>query len=161
LPQLRRCSRAAAAGAIALSAALTACGSGGSPEAEVTKSVRNWTAALSEGDGDAACERMTLAGQRELAGFAESFAGTTPADDCATNVKRFTRKINPQVARQTLDADVADVKVDGAAATVTMANGGPSQLRLVKGGDGEWRIDQAFAHGWRLIGAPNYAQGFR
>lgn len=136
------------------------CGSEGSPEEEVTKSVRNWTAALSEGDGGAACDRMTTAGRVELARFASSFAGTQPAADCPTNVKRFQKKLSPQVQRQTLDADVDDVRVDGAVAIVRMAHGGPTQVRL-REEDGEWRVDEAFRHGWRLIGSPNYAQGFR
>jgi len=153
--------RPSAAFALAGLTVLTACGSTGSPEAEVTKSVRNWTAALTGGDPKGACGHMTTAGQQELARFAEGFARTVPSADCPTNVKRFVKTINPQVQRQTLDADVADVKVDGSTATVTMANGGPSELRLVKGDDGKWRIDQAFAHGWKLIGAPNYSQGFR
>ena len=123
--------------------------------------MRNWTAALSEGDGRSACSRMTFAGRTELARFARTFAQTTPTADCATNVRRFTRKLSPQVQRQTLDADVASVRIDGDVATVRMANGAPTQLRLLKGDDGEWRVDEAFRHGWRLIGAPNYAQGFR
>jgi hypothetical protein len=159
LPRLRRSSRAAAA-AIAVGAALTACGDNGSPEEEVTKSVRNWTAALSEGDGDSACTPMTIGGRVELARFAQNFAGTAPTADCAANVKRFTRKLSPQVQRQTLDADVDDVKIDGSVAIVRMDDGGPTQLRLRKEGD-DWRVDEAFRHGWRLIGAPNYAQGFR
>jgi hypothetical protein len=137
------------------------CGSTGSPEAEVTKSVRNWTADLTGGNAKGACSRMTTAGQQELARFAEAFAQTSPSADCPTNIRRFLKKINPQVARQTLDADVARVKVEGSTATVVMANGGPSQVELVKGDDGKWRVDRAFAHGWRLIGAPNYSQGFR
>jgi hypothetical protein len=140
---------------------LSACGDDGSPEQEATKSVRDWTAALAEGNGTAACERMTDAGGSELARSAKAFAKTVPAGDCATNVKRFTRKLSPQVRRQTLDADVDDVKVDGSVATVRMANGGPAQVRLVREDDGEWRVDQAFRHGWRLVGAPNYAQGVR
>ena len=126
----------------------------------MTKSVRNWTAALSEGNGDAACELMTTAARTELARFAEAFAQTAPAGDCATNVARFQRKLSPQVQRQTLDADVDSVRIDGGVAVVRMANGGPTQLRL-REEDGKWRVDQAFRHGWRLIGAPNYAQGFR
>jgi hypothetical protein len=157
LPQLRRCSKAAA---LALSALLGACGSEGSPEEEVTKSVRNWTAALSEGDGASACALMTDGGRIELARFAQGFAHTAPTADCPTNVKRFTRKLSPQVQRQTLDADVDDVKIDGSLAIVRMADGGPTEIRLRKA-DGEWRVDQAFRSGWRLIGAPNYAQGFR
>ena len=126
----------------------------------MTKSVRNWTAALSEGDGSAACGLMTTAAKVELADFAQTFAKTAPAADCATNVARFQRKLSPQVQRQTLDADVDSVRVDGAVAVVRMAHGGPTRLRL-REEDGEWRVDQAFRHGWRLIGAPNYAQGFR
>ena len=140
--------------------ALAACGTEGSPEEEVTKSVRNWTAALSEGDGKAACDLMTDAGRTELARFAQTFAQTRPAADCRTNLKRFHAKLSPQVQRQTHDADVDSVRVDGDVANVRMADGGPSQLRLRKE-DGNWHVDQAFTHGWRLIGAPNYAQGFR
>ena len=140
---------------------LPACGGDGSPAEEVTKSVRNWTAALSEGDGKSACERMTTAGRFELARFAEAFAQTAPAADCATNVRRFTRKLSPQVQRQTLDADVDEVKIDGSVATVRMDRGGPTELRLLREDDGEWRVDQAFRHGWRLIGAPSNGQGVR
>ena len=136
-------------------------GSEGSPEAEVTKSVRNWTAALSEGDGEAACALMTTAGRVELARFSQAFAKTSASGDCATNVDRFQGKLSPQVQRQTLDADVDYVRVDGSVAVVRMANGGPTQVRLRLEEDGKWRVDQAFRHGWRLIGAPNYAQGFR
>jgi hypothetical protein len=139
---------------------LAACGSQGSSEEEVTKSVREWTAALSEGNGPGACQRMTAAGRLELARFAQGFARTAPAADCPTNLKRFHAKLSPQVQRQTLDADVDDVRVDGSTAIVRMANGGPNQLRLLRE-DGEWRVDQAFQHGWRLIGSPNYAQDVR
>lgn len=104
---------------------------------------------------------MTAAGRIELARFAQTFAKTTPAVDCPTNIRRFTKKLSPQVARQTLDADVDDVKIDGAVAVVRMADGGPTQIRLRREEDGEWRVDEAFRHGWRLIGAPNYALGFR
>ena len=148
------------AGALALGAALTACGDNGSPEEEVTKSVRNWTAALSEGDGDSACALMTGGGRIELARFAQTFAHTAPTADCSANVKRFARKLSPQVQRQTHDADVDDVKIHGSLAIVRMADGGPTEIRLRKEG-GEWHVDQAFRSGWRLIGAPNYAQGFR
>ncbi len=126
----------------------------------MTKSARNWTAALSEGDGKAACDRMTTAGRVELARFAQGFAQTQPAADCPTNVKRFHSKLSPQVQRQTLDADVDSVRIDGKVAIVRLAHGGPTQLRLREAG-GEWRVDEAFRHGWRLIGAPNYAQGVR
>jgi hypothetical protein len=139
---------------------LAACGSQGSPEAEVTKSVRNWTAALSGGDGRAACDLMTTAGRVELARFAVSFARTATDASCQTNVKRFHARLTPQVQRQTLDADVDAVQVDGDTATVRMANGGPTELRL-RLQDGTWRVDQAFRHGWRLVGAPSYALGVR
>src|SRR4051794_41832780 len=102
---------------------------------------------------------MTVASQQELARFAQGFARTVPSADCLTNVKRFVKKINPQIARQTLDADVADVKVDGSTATVTMANGGPGQPRPGEGGDGKRRIDEAVRHRWRPIVGPNHAPG--
>ena len=136
---------------------LVACGS---EEEEVAKSVRNWTAALSGGDGKGACDLMTTAGRVELARFAQGFAKTQPAADCPTNIKRFQRKLSPQVQRQTLDADVDDVRVDGDTAIVRMANGGPTQVRLRKEG-GEWHVDEAFRYGWRLLGAPSYAMPFR
>ena len=153
--------RARAITAAALAAlAIAACGSRGSAEAEVTKSVRNWTAALSEGDGEAACDLMTAAGRAELARFAAVFAKTAPAADCASNLRRFHAKLSPQVQRQTTDADVAAVRVDGDVATVRMEDGGPARIRLRREG-GEWHVDEAFRRGWRLVGAPSYAQGFR
>ena len=81
---------------------------------------------------------MTTAGRTELARFAESFAQTEPVADCATNAARFQKKLSLQVQRQTLDADVDSVRIDGAVAVVRMANGGPTQLRL-REQDGEWR----------------------
>jgi hypothetical protein len=150
----------AALAACCAAVVVAACGSTGSPEEEVTKSVREWTAALSEGDGEGTCARMTAGGQTELARFAQTFAQTAPAAACPANVKRFHAKLSPQVQRQTLDADVDDVRLDGDVAVVRMARGGPTQVRLRRE-DGKWRVDEAFRHGWRLIGAPNYAQGFR
>ena len=149
-----------ASAAAILALAVAACGTEGSAEEEATKSVREWTTALSEGNGRGACDRMTPAGRIELARFAQDFAGSRPAADCAANIKRFQSKLSPQVRRQTFDADVDSVEVDGDTAIVRMDHGGPAQIRLLRQ-DGAWRVDEAFREGWRLLGSPSYGMGVR
>ena len=134
---------------------LAACGSEGSTEEEVTKSVRHWTAALSEGDGRAACRRMTPTARAELAAFARTYTRTGPPADCAGNVKRFTAKLTGIPRRQIHDADVDEIEIAGDTATVAMADGGPNELVLRQEG-GEWRVDHAFRKGWRFVGAPRF-----
>jgi hypothetical protein len=141
--------------ATAAAALLGACGGQGTPEEEVTKSVRNWSAALSEGNGDAACEAMTPTARAELAAFAGTYAKTGPAGDCAANVRRFMAKLTGIPRRQMHDADVDDIRIADGVATVAMADGGPNEL-VLRQADGEWRIEHAFRKGWRLMGAPSY-----
>ena len=145
----------AAVAATTAAALLASCGAEGSAEEEVTKSVRNWSAALSEGRGDAACGAMTPTARAELAAFARTYAKTGPGDDCAANVRRFMAKLTGIPRRQMHDADVDDIRIADGVATVVMADGGPNELVLRQDG-GEWRIDHAFRKGWRLIGAPSY-----
>ena len=136
-------------------AAVAGCGDDGSTEEDVTKTVREWTAALSEGRGDAACELMLPSARAEFAEFAGVYTKTGPAADCERNVKRFVAKLTGIPRRQIHDADVDDVAIDGERATVDMADGGPNELLLVKDG-GEWRIQHAFRRGWRFVGAPRF-----
>jgi hypothetical protein len=135
--------------------AVAGCGDDGSTEEEVTKSVREWTAALSEGRGDAACELMLPSAKAEFSTFASAYAKTGPAADCERNVKRFYAKLTGIPRRQIHDADVDDLTIDGDRASVEMADGGPNELLLVKDGD-EWRIEHAFRRGWRFVGAPRF-----
>jgi hypothetical protein len=135
--------------------AVAGCGDSGSTEEEVTKSVREWTAAVSEGRGDAACELMLRSAQAEFAAYARAFAKTGPPAECERNVRRFYAKLTGIPRRQIHDADVDDVSIDGDRASVKMADGGPNELLLVKDG-GEWRIQHAFRRGWRFVGAPRF-----
>lgn len=141
--------------AVGAATAITACGNAGTTEEEVTKSVRNWTAALSEGNGEAACSRMTPVAQAELAAFARMYAKTGPAAGCPANVRRFTAKLTGIPRRQMHDADVDDIRIEGDRADVTMADGGPNELVLRRDGD-DWRIEHGFRKGWRLVGAPRF-----
>ena len=144
-----------AAGLAAAALALPACGGEGSAEEEVTKSVRNWTAALSDGDGAAACERMTPTARAELATFARTYTPTGPAEECERNVRRFTAKLTGIPRRQIHDADVDEIAIQGDTATVTMVDGGPNELVLRRDGP-EWRVEHAFRKGWRFVGAPRF-----
>jgi hypothetical protein len=121
----------------------------------VTKAVRSWTAALADGNGQAACARMTAVAHHELAAFAQAYTDVPPTAACAVNATRFTRKLSSIALRQMRDADVADIRIEGETATVHMADGGPNELVLKREGD-SWRIDQAFRKGWRLVGAPSF-----
>lgn len=134
---------------------LSACGSEGTPEEEVTKSVRNWTAAFSEGNGKETCARMTPTAQAELATWASTYTKTGPPADCVGNVRRFSAKLTGIPRRQIHDADVDDVSIDGEIASVEMADGGPNELVLRRDGDA-WHIDHAFRKGWRFVGAPRF-----
>jgi hypothetical protein len=134
--------------------ALAGCG-GGSQEGEVTKVVRQWTATMADQNGKAACARMTAAARSEMAAFAKANTKVPPTTACAVNATRFTHRLSSIALRQMRDADVADIHIDGSAAIVHMADGGPNELRLRREGD-TWRIDQAFRKGWRLMGAPSF-----
>ena len=149
----RRAATLSTAAAAALAAA--SCGSAGTTEEEVTKSVRNWSAALSEGNGRAACDRMTATAEAELAAFARTYTRTGPPSDCAGNVRRFTAKLTGIPRRQIHDADVDDIRIAGDTAIVAMADGGPNELVLRQDGE-EWRIEHAFRKGWRFVGAPRF-----
>lgn len=135
--------------------ALAGCGDQGTTEEEITKSVRTWTAALSEGDGRTACARMTAQARAEFAAYARVYVKRPPAPDCAAEVRRFTAKLTGIPRRQIHDADVDDVRVRGDTATVVMADGGPNELVLRQVG-GEWRVHHAFRKGWRFVGAPYF-----
>lgn len=139
--------------------AVAGCGGTGSSEEEVTKSVREWTAALSEGRGDAVCDRMLPSAQAEFAAYAAPFT-RKPAADCRTNVRRFVAKLTGIPRRQIHDADVDDVAIAGDTATVVMADGGPNELLLRQEGD-EWRIEHAFRKGWGFVGAPRFGLSTR
>ena len=155
-PRAAHLTAAAAAAALALAA----CGSEGTTEEEITKSVRNWTAALSEGNGEATCARMTPTARAELAAFARTYTRAGPAEDCPRNVRRFTAKLTGIPRRQIHDADVDDIQVSGDTATVEMADGGPNELVLRQDGD-EWHVEHAFRKGWRFVGAPRYGLSSR
>lgn len=135
--------------------ALSGCGQSGTTEQEITKSVRTWTAALSQGDGDSACARMTERARAELAAYAETYTRRPAAPSCPANVKRFFARLTGIPRRQIHDADVDDVEVSGDTATVAMADGGPNELVLRQDAGG-WRIHHAFRKGWRFVGAPSY-----
>jgi hypothetical protein len=134
--------------------ALAGCG-GGSQKGEVTKVVRQWTATMADQNGKAACSRMTTAARAEMASFAQAYTKVPPTTACAVNATRFTHKLSSIALRQMRDADVAQIRIDGATAVVHMEDGGPNELRLRREGD-TWRIDQAFQKGWRLMGAPSF-----
>jgi hypothetical protein len=135
--------------------ALAGCGTKGSPQGEVTKAVRGWTASMADGNGGAVCARMTAGGRAEMAAFARASTGIPVASACATNATRFTHKLSSIALRQMRDADVADIRIDGARATVHMEDGGPNELVLRREGQ-TWRVDRAFGKGWRLVGAPSF-----
>ena len=150
----------ARAAAVAAAVLLAGCGGEGTTEEEVTKSVRNWTAALSEGNGGAACAAMTATAQAELAAFARTYTRTGAGRDCAANVRGFTAKLSGIPRRQMHDADVDDIRVSGSTATVAMADGGPNEL-VLRQQDDEWRVEHAFRKGWRLMGAPSFGMTAR
>jgi hypothetical protein len=135
--------------------ALAGCGSTGPPEGEVTKAVRGWTASMADGNGRAVCERMTAGGRAEMASFAQAYTRIPVTSACATNATRFTHKLSSIALRQMRDADVADIRIEGARATVHMEDGGPNELVLRREGE-TWRVDRAFGKGWRLVGAPSF-----
>jgi hypothetical protein len=141
--------------AAVLAVAVAGCGADATEHGDVTKTVRGWTDALSRGDGGQACSRMTGAAAHELAVFGQAYGVLRPTGDCSSNVRAMAYKLNGNAKRQMHDADVDDIRIEGPVATVHMAGGGPNEIVLRRQG-GKWRIDQAFRHGWRLVGAPSF-----
>jgi hypothetical protein len=77
--------------------------------------------------------------------------------DCVATAEQLSDAMYPALADDLIDAEVGEVRVDGATATAS-PRGGPARIRLVRRG-GDWLIDQQLRAGWREMGVPPEPRG--
>lgn len=148
---LARVRSAIVAAAVVMS--LPGCGDERDDEADTpARTVQAYLAALAEGDGDRACDELTADGRAELAALVPLHLRVAPMKDCVATAEQLSDAMYPALADELIDAQVDEVRVDGARATAS-ARGGPARMRLVRR-DGDWRIDESLKGGWREMGVP-------
>jgi hypothetical protein len=154
---LRRALPALAAPLLVLAAG---CGGGGGPRSDsdaVVHVLKDAAKAVADKDGGKACGYLTPDAQRQAVlsvGAAQAFGSV----DCATLVNRATAFLSPLDKKQIESLEPANVQVNGAAASATMASqagaapgqGTSVQLSLQKVG-GDWKIS-GFANAQGLPG---------
>lgn len=136
------------------------CGGGGGPQSDpdaVVHVLKDAAKAVADKDGDKACGYLTPDAQRQavLTVGAERAFGSV---DCATLVNRATAFLTPLDKKRIESLEPANVQVNGAAASATMATqpgtaagqGTSVQLNLQKVGE-DWKIS-GFANAQGLPG---------
>jgi hypothetical protein len=134
--------------AVAVSAALAACGGGSSNNdaAQVKQTVSRAFRALATGDGATLCSLATAAGQQEL-------ASGLPHSTCAAVVKLVSEHLSPQQKAGLESVQVKNVVINGNHATVSDAdltsahgtlkgfiNPNSPPTKLTKQSDGSWKL---------------------
>jgi hypothetical protein len=135
--------------AVAVSAALAACGGSSSTNndaAQVKQTVSRAFSALATGDGPTLCSLATPAGQKEL-------ASGLPHSTCAAVVKLVSEHLSPQQKAGLESVQVKNVVVSGNQATVSDAdltsahgtlkgfiNPKSPPTKLTKQSDGSWKL---------------------
>jgi hypothetical protein len=134
--------------AVAVSAALVACGGGSSNNdaAQVKQTVSRAFSALATGDGATLCSLATPAGQKEL-------ASGLPHSTCSAVVKLVSEHLSPQQKAGLESVQVKKVVVNGNHATVSDAdltttrgtlkgfiNPTSPPTKLTKQSDGSWKL---------------------
>jgi hypothetical protein len=134
-------------------ALVAGCGGGGGPKSDadaVAETVTSAAKAVASEDGDKACSYLTPDAQRQAE--LQVGAGVLGQADCPTLVNRATAFLTPLDKKRIESLTPANVMVNGAAASATLAGQGMSvQLSLQKTSDG-WKIS-GFSNAVGLPGA--------
>ena len=140
---------------IVVALCLAGCGDEDKPERDTPeRTLTAYLAALAEGDGDRACDELTESGRAEIAALVPRVAAM---NDCVATAEQISEAMYPALADDLIDAEVGEVRVDGATA-IASPRGGPARIRLVRRG-GDWLIDQQLRAGWREMGVPPQPRG--
>lgn len=98
----------------------------------VTAAIDEFAEAVADGDGDAACERLTEDAQEEIA----------QGQDCEDVIEFVSGALDDEDKDELRDIEPEDVEVDGDTATATIpevVEGGEDEIELVRE-DGDWLI---------------------
>jgi hypothetical protein len=101
---------------------------------EVTAAIVDYSEALADGDGDAACDFLTDDAREEI----EEEAG----GDCEAALSSLEDQLTDEQKDDLRDIEPEDVEVDGDRATATVTEvveGDEEQIELVRE-DGDWKI---------------------
>jgi hypothetical protein len=125
----RRPSRRAGAGclvAIALAAALAGCGGKSVPSAtqrvEIRATVRTFMRELAAGNGQVACEGLTVGGQSSMISVVGPELGNFGIDSCAQVVQVTATELTAKLRRELSSVTVGAVELHGAGATVSWSS---------------------------------------
>jgi peptidyl-prolyl cis-trans isomerase B (cyclophilin B) len=118
---------------LAVSAVAAGCGSS---DADKVKSVlKDYNAALVDGDGKKACDLFTSDGQRKLVASLKALVPSTKSSACAQLVRDVSATINDANGKRIKAIKITSVKVDGGKASAMSG----VQTQLAKSG-GDWKI---------------------
>lgn len=134
--------RRAASAALAATVLLAGCGDDdkrSEPE-QVSAAATDYARAFGNGDGDAACARLTKAAQEDLTKRVSTLVGTR---DCPEAIEKLQAVAGPNVTGPFQEAKASDPKISGDSATVTLTAGpGTEEVKLQRV-DGEWLLTRA------------------
>jgi cyclophilin family peptidyl-prolyl cis-trans isomerase len=118
---------------LAVSALAAGCGS--SDEDKVKSVLKDYNAALVDGNGKKACGLFTSSGQKRLAASLKAIAPSSKSNDCAQLVRDVSATITDANGKRIKAIKIRDVKVDGGKASAMSG----VQTQLAKDG-GDWKI---------------------
>jgi hypothetical protein len=108
--------------AIVLAAALAGCGGKSVPaatqRADVRATIRTFMRELAAGNGQVACEGLTVGGQSSMISVVGPELGNFGIDSCAQVVQVTGSELTAKLRRELASVTVGAVKLDGAGATV-------------------------------------------
>ena len=108
---------------------------GGPDEAQIRKTLDEYTTAFVGGDGEATCALLTDAARAQLE---QAAAGKGAGEDCVSIITAAAKTIPAEQKQQLENINITTVKVDGDTATVEIEGGtGAGKLEKV---DGRWLI---------------------
>jgi peptidyl-prolyl cis-trans isomerase B (cyclophilin B) len=118
-----------------LALAAIAAGCGSSDEDKVKSVLKDYNAALVDGDGKKACGLFTSDGQKKLAASLKALAPTAASSDCAQLVRDVSATITDDNGKRIKAIAIKNVKVKGNTASATSG----VETQLAKDG-GDWKI---------------------
>ncbi|MGI8511474.1 MAG: hypothetical protein ACR2NH_02490 [Solirubrobacteraceae bacterium] len=124
------------AASVALSAA--ACAATQSEEDKAKATVEEYLKAVTDGDGDVACEKVTEATKKNIERGGRS---------CAETISSLSSGPAKAVLQAFKDADVNNVKLNGDRGTVDIKVTGMTRQTSLRKEDGKWKLDSTAVAG--------------
>jgi cyclophilin family peptidyl-prolyl cis-trans isomerase len=118
---------------LAVAAVIAGCGS--SDEDKIKSVLKDYNAALVDGDGKKACGLFTTDGQKKLAASLKELAPNSKSSDCQQLVRDISTTISADNGKRIKAIKITKVKVDGSKASALSG----VETQLAKQG-GDWKI---------------------